>query len=291
MFKGILTAQITPFKDGKIDIETFERLVERQKQAGIDGIVIGGCTGESFTLELEECQILWKSAKKFQDQNFKVIFGIAHNSTARTLEMVNIANRYDADGLLVITPFANKPSQSGLINYFTRVAEVSTSPIILYNVPGRTAVSLTAETILKLSDNPKIVALKEALSEFDEFTKVRNIINSNNFSLLSGEDTLTFPALCIGWDGVICTSSNLIPDLWVKMYKAYLEGDIKTASSIHLSIFSLIKSLFVEGNPAPLKYAMKLMKLYNGELREPLLEVSDSTKNLLEKELRNLNLI
>jgi len=291
MFKGILTAQITPFKDGKIDIETFERLVERQKQASIDGIVIGGCTGESFTLELEECQSLWKSAKKFQSETFKVIFGVAHNSTARTLEMISVANKYDPDGLLVITPFANKPSQTGLVKYFTKVAEVSTSPIILYNVPGRTAVSLNAETILKLSENPKIVALKEALSEFDEFTRLRNIINSNNFSLLSGEDSLTFPALCIGWNGVICTSSNLIPDLWVKMYRAFLEKDLKTASSIHLSMFSLIKSLFVEGNPAPLKYAMKLMKLYNGELREPLVEVSDSSKSLLEKELKNLNLI
>lgn len=289
MFKGILTAQITPFKNGQVDLDKFSQLVKRQKDAGVDGIVIGGCTGESFTLEQQDCNLLWQEAIKFKSNNFKIIFGIAHNYTKRSLEMVKIANEYQPDGLLVITPFANKPSQTGLIEYYTKVAEVSKFPIIVYNVPGRTAVSITAETVLKLSENKKIVAIKEALSDFDEFTKMKLLLK--DFCLLSGEDTLTFPALCIGWDGVICTSSNIIPDLWVDLYKNFASGNLEKAASIHLKIFPLIKSLFLEANPAPLKYAMKVMGLYNGELREPLVEVSDNTKKQIESELKKLNLI
>lgn len=289
MFKGILTAQITPFKNGKVDVEKFTQLIKRQKEAKIDGIVIGGCTGESFTLEQEDCNLLWDEAIKYKDKNFKIIFGIAHNSTKRSIEMIKTANRYKPDGLLVITPFANKPSQSGLVEYYNAVAEASESPIIIYNVPGRTAVSITAETTQKLSANPKIVAIKEALSDFDEFTKMKMLLK--DFCLLSGEDSLTFPALCIGWDGVICTSSNLIPNLWVEMYENFKSGKIEKAAQIHVKIFPLIKVLFLEGNPAPLKYAMKLLGLYNGELRAPLVEVSDSTKKQIEVELKNLGLI
>ncbi len=289
MFKGILTAQITPFNKGKVDVEKFSELIKRQKEAGIDGVVIGGCTGESFTLEQEDCNLLWDEAIKFQSNNFKIIFGIAHNSTKRTCEMVKIANKYKPDGLLVITPFANKPSQTALIDYYNTVAEISNIPIIIYNVPGRTAVSINVETMMKLSANPKIVAIKQAISDFDEFTKFKMLLK--DFCLLSGEDTLTFPSFCIGWDGVICTSSNLIPELWVDMYKSFNSGNIKKAAEIHLKIFPLIKTLFLEGNPAPLKYAMKVMKLYNGELRAPLVEVSDNTKKQIEQELKNLKLV
>lgn len=289
MFKGVLTAQITPFNKGKVDIEKFGQLIKRQKDAGVDGIVIGGCTGESFTLEQEDCNLLWEEAIKYKDNNFKIIFGIAHNSTRRSIEMVKIANKYKPDGLLVITPFANKPSQSGLIEYYNSIAEVSDLPIIVYNVPGRTAVSITAETVQKLLNNPKIVAIKEALSDFDEFTKMKMLLK--DFCLLSGEDTLTFPALCIGWDGVICTSSNIIPELWVEMFKKFKSGRIEEAAQIHIKIFPLIKVLFLEGNPAPLKYAMKLLGLYNGELRAPLVEVSEATKKQIEVELKNLGLL
>ncbi len=289
MFKGILTAQITPFKNGEVDVDKFSQLIQRQKDAGVDGIVIGGCTGESFTLEQNDCNILWNEAIKFKSNNFKIIFGIAHNSTRRSIEMIKIANKFNPDGLLVITPFANKPSQTALTEYYNTIANVSEIPIIIYNVPGRTAVSINAETVLKLSENKNIVAIKEALGDFDEFTKLKLLLK--DFCLLSGEDTLTFPALCIGWDGVICTSSNLIPDLWVKMYRFFNEKKIKEAASIHLKIFPLIKSLFLEGNPAPLKYAMKSIGLYNGELRSPLIEVSDTTKRQIDEQLKNLNLI
>ncbi|MFN3410730.1 MAG: 4-hydroxy-tetrahydrodipicolinate synthase [Exilispira sp.] len=289
MFKGILTAQITPFYNGKVDIEKFTQLIKRQKDSGINGIVIGGCTGESFTLEQEDCNLLWQEAIKFKSKDFNVIFGIAHNSTLRAIEMIKIANNYKPDGLLVITPFANKPSQSALVEYYNTIAEFSDSPIIVYNVPGRTAVSITAETVLKLSSNKKIVAIKQALSDFDEFTKFKLLLK--DFNLLSGEDTLTFPALCIGWDGVICTSSNIIPELWVEMFSYYRKGDIEKAAGIHLKIFPLIKTLFIEGNPAPLKYAMKLMGLYNGELRAPLVEVSDTSKKQIEEQLKILKLI
>ncbi|MEJ5272774.1 MAG: 4-hydroxy-tetrahydrodipicolinate synthase [Spirochaetota bacterium] len=289
MFKGILTAQITPFKNGKVDIEKFGQLIKRQKDAKTNGIVIGGCTGESFTLEQEDCNLLWEEAIKYKSSDFKIIFGIAHNSTKRSIEMIKVANKYKPDGLLVITPFANKPSQAGLLQYYNAIAEVSEIPIILYNVPGRTAVSISAETVQKLSANPKIIGIKQALSDFDEFTKLRMALN--NFCLLSGEDSLTFPSFCIGFDGVICTSSNLIPELWVEMYQNFIKGNIEKAAQIHLKIFPLIKALFLEGNPAPLKYAMKVMKLYNGELREPLVEVSENTKKQIESELKNLNLI
>ena len=288
MFKGILTAQITPFKNGEVDITKFSELIQRQKDAGIDGIVIGGCTGESFTLEQDDCNKLWNEAIKFKSKNFKIIFGIAHNSTKRSIEMIKTANSYKPDGLLIITPFANKPSQNALFEYYNSISEVSEIPIIIYNVPGRTAVSINAETVLKLSVNKKIVAIKEALADFDEFTKLKLLIK--DFCLLSGEDSLTFPALCLGWDGVICTSSNLVPDLWVKMYKFFNEKKLEEAAAIHFKLFPLIKSLFLEGNPAPLKYAMKAIGLYNGELRAPLTEVSDATKKQIEEQLKNINL-
>lgn len=289
MFEGILTAQITPFKNGEVDVPKFSELIKRQKEAGVHGIVIGGCTGESFTLEQKDCNLLWDEAIKYKSKDFKIIFGIAHNSTKRSIEMINIANKYSPDGLLVITPFANKPSQTALFDYYNSIAEVSNSPIIIYNVPGRTAVSISAETVLKLSSNPKIVAIKQALSEFDEFTKLKMLLP--DFCLLSGEDSLTFPSFCIGFDGVICTSSNIIPDIWVDMYKKFKNKDIEGAAKLHLQIFPLIKSLFLEGNPAPLKYAMKRIGLYNGELRSPLEEVSDNTKKQIDTELKNLKLI
>lgn len=289
MFQGVFTAMVTPFKNGKIDTEAFDKLVKRQKEAGVHGVLIGGCTGESFTVSLEERIELIKTALKYKDNNFKILAGTGSNNTEIALKFSKTIDKMDVDGLLVITPFANKPSQNGLIEYYKEIASNVEKPIIMYNVPGRTGVNLLPETIAELSKVENIVAIKQANANFDLMTKIRLL--TPEIDLLSGEDTLTLPLLSIGGKGVICTVSNVAPHYMSTLVNSYFEGDIEKAREYHFKLFNLIKTMFIETNPAPTKYALKVMGLLNGELRKPLVEITEPSKKVVEKELKNAGLI
>ncbi|MCX8058207.1 MAG: 4-hydroxy-tetrahydrodipicolinate synthase [Spirochaetes bacterium] len=286
MFKGVYTAIITPFKNGKIDLDNFEKLIERQKNAKVSGIVIGGCTGESFTLTLEEKIELTKSALKFRDKDFKIIVGTGTASTSETIETSKKIESLGVDCLLIITPYGNKPSQEGLYNHYKKIAENVSTPIMLYNVPGRTSVNMLPETIAKLSNIKNIVALKQALNDMDTMSKILQI--APNIDLLSGEDSITYPLLAIGGKGVVCTCSNIIPETMVELCNSFFNSNLDKAREIHLNIQNFIKACFIESNPTPLKYAYKYLNLSNGELREPLIEVSESSKKVIENEINKL---
>ena len=173
MFKGVYTAMVTPFKNGKIDLDAFDKLVKRQKDAKVDGVLIGGCTGESFTVSLEERIELIKVALRYRDENFQVLAGTGSNNTEVALKYSKTIDKMDVDGLLVITPFANKPSQQGLIEYYKEIASGVEKPVIMYNVPGRTGVNILPETVAELSKVKNIVAIKQANANFDLMTKIR----------------------------------------------------------------------------------------------------------------------
>lgn len=286
MFKGVYTAIITPFKNNKIDLNNFEKLIERQKNAKVSGIVIGGCTGESFTLTTEEKIELTKCALNFRDENFKIIAGSGTSSTAETIEVSKKLENLGVDALLIITPYGNKPSQEGLFNHYKKIAENVSTPIMLYNVPGRTSVNMLPETVAKLSSIKNIVSLKQALNDMDAMSKILQL--APNIDLLSGEDSITFPLLAIGGKGVVCTCSNIIPEVMVELCNSFFNNDFEKAKKIHLNIQNFIKALFIESNPTPLKYAYKYLGLSNGELREPLCEVSESSKKAIENEINKL---
>jgi|YNPMSStandDraft_2_1061718.scaffolds.fasta_scaffold01040_7 4-hydroxy-tetrahydrodipicolinate synthase len=286
MFKGVYTAIITPFKNNKIDLDNFEKLIERQKNAKVNGIVIAGCTGESFTLTYEEKIELTKIALKYKTDNFKIIVGTGCSSTEETINISKKIEKLSPDALLIITPYGNKPSQEGLFIHYKKIAENVSLPIMLYNVPGRTSVNLLPETVSRLSKIKNIVALKQALNDIDSMSKILQI--APEIDLLSGEDSLTLPLLSIGGKGVVCTVSNIIPEAMVSLCNSFFEGNLEKAKEIHLNIQNFIKACFIESNPTPLKYAYKYLGLSNGELREPLCEVSDSSKKIIEAEINRL---
>ncbi len=290
MFKGVYTALVTPFKDdGAIDLEKFSNLIQRQKDSGAAGVVIAGCTGESFTLNDDEKIDLLNEGIKYKSDNFKIIIGSGSSSTTKTISLSKRCENHGADALLLITPLGNKPSQQGLINHFKKVADNVNLPIILYNVPGRTGVKLETKSISELSGIKNIVAIKQAVASLDSMTEIRNF--ASELDLLSGEDTLTLPMLSIGGKGVVCTVSNILPKEMVALVDSYFKGDILNSEKIHKEIYSYIKMMFMESNPTPAKYCLYKMGLIDYNLREPLCSVSEETKKYIDEMLKKKKLI
>jgi len=289
MFKGSIVAIVTPMKNNKVDEEALRRLVEFQIENGTDGIVPCGTTGESATLTYEEhCQVIdivIDQAKK----RVPVIAGTGSNSTHETIFLTEHAKKAGADGALIITPYYNKPTQEGLYQHFKAVAESVDIPIILYNVPGRTACNMLPETVIRLSKIKNIVGVKEASGSLDQATEI--ILNTDeNFSLLSGEDSLSYPLFCIGAKGVISVATNIVPALMAKMYDAFEAADYKTALETHLKLFPLFKAIFFETNPIPVKKAVHLMGLIEDEIRLPLVKMTKANEEKLRKVLLDLGI-
>ncbi|MCK5833261.1 4-hydroxy-tetrahydrodipicolinate synthase [bacterium] len=285
MFNGCTVALITPFDVcGKIDYALLETLAELHLRAGTDGIVLAGCTGESFTLTDTERLEVYKIIKGIVGGRIKIILGTGASSTSVALSRTEAALEIGADGALVITPFGNKPSQSALINYFTEIAKVGL-PIILYNVPGRTGTSIAPQTAIHLAEIENIVAIKEASGSLDT---VSRILGSSEMTVLSGDDSLTLPMLSIGAKGVISTTANLFPFDFGEMVHSALDGDWAKAARIHLKMFPVMKALFIEGNPVPLKAAMVAEGIIKREdCRTPLAPLSDSNRRILLKTLED----
>jgi len=293
MFTGTHTALITPFtKDGKIDEPRLRQLVEQQIDAGIDGLVPCGTTGESPTLDHEEHNHVIELVVKFAAKRCAVIAGTGSNSTAEAVFMTQYAKKVGADASLQVAPYYNKPTQAGLYAHFRAIAEQADFPLILYNIPGRCGVDIANDTIARLrTDLPKhIVGLKEATGVVDRVSQLRALVD-RDFCILSGDDSLTLPTMSVGAVGVISVVSNMIPREVTEMTHAALKGDFERAGRIHTKLFPLFKDLFCETNPIPLKAAMAMMGLCEETYRLPLVPMSDTNRAQLKKTLVALGLV
>lgn len=287
MFNGAMTAMITPFREGKIDEGRLREQVEYQIKNGIEGLVPVGTTGESPTVDFKEHARVIELTVQFARGRVPVIAGVGANATSEALELHQIARRAGAAAGLSVNPYYNKPTQEGLYRHFITLADRVDLPIILYNIPGRTGVTMSAQTVARLNEHKNIVAIKEATGSLDLASEIMSLCD---IVVLSGDDSLTVPLMSIGARGVISVASNLLPGEIKAMAHAALGGDLKKAAGIHHRLFPLIRSLFLDGNPVGIKYAMKLAGLDSGELRLPLWEASDATKKIIEQHIQKLGI-
>src|SRR5574344_828424 len=289
---GSMTALITPFKNGKVDLEKYESLIKRQIANGIDAVCPVGTTGESATLSHKghkECIEVAVAACK--NTRVKVLAGAGSNATHEACDIAKFAEEIGADGILSIAPYYNKPTQQGLYAHYKAIANSIEIPVMLYNVPGRTGVDLLAETAIKLFDDVKnIYGIKEATGSLERATSI--ISQREDFVVVSGDDSVDFPMLASGAKGIISVTANLVPDLKVKLVNSTINGDFKTGLKVHNDLFELNKVLFCESNPIPIKAAMYLAGLLDTlEFRLPLTEPSKETLIKLENILKKYEVV
>lgn len=281
MFKGVYTAIVTPFAEGKVDLKSFAKLVDFQLSGGVDGLVVCGTTGEAATLSLAEKQEVIKEAVKLSAGKVPIIAGTGSNNTAQTIEVSKIAKELGVSAALVVAPYYNKPPQAGLYRHFQTIAQEADLPIIVYNVPGRTAVNIAPETVIELAKIPQIKAVKEASGDLAQMQLIIDN-TSQDFSLLGGDDPLFLPLLSSGGKGIISVTSNVLPRQFSEVYRAFSSGDLTTAKKIFSRIFPLCQALFLESNPIPVKRALNYLGFIKNELRLPLLPMSEeNSKKML----------
>ena len=291
MFKGSIVAIVTPFKNGKVDEPKLKELVELQIKNGTSGIVPCGTTGESPTLSVQEhervIEIVIKAAKK----RVPVIAGTGSNSTQEAIELSLFAQKIGADALLLVCPYYNKPTQEGLYLHFKAIAESVYIPIILYNIASRAGINIQPETIARLSSDCKnIIGVKEASGNLDQMSRIKALC-SQDFDLISGDDALTLPLLSIGGTGVISVVANIVPKDVAGMVEAFGRDDIKKAQVLHYKLLPLVKAMFIETNPIPIKTAMGLIGLCEPDLRLPLCKISTANLDKLKKALKDYGLL
>ena len=288
MFTGCYTAIVTPLKkDGSLDLEKFRELINIQAESGIDGIVAVGTTGESPALKYDEHTDGDAAAVEACRGRMKVIAGTGANSTSEAVELTKHAIQVGADGTLQVTPYYNKPNQEGLFRHFTAVADLGL-PVVLYNVPGRTAREISVETVARLAEHEYITAVKEAGGSVD---RVSATLTSCDITVLSGDDSLTFPMMAVGAKGVISVASNAAPRQVADMTHLALKGKWEEARKLHLQYYPLFRDLFIDTNPIPVKAAMSMMGLIEEVYRLPLCPMEDSLKQQLRKTLQSLGLL
>ena len=287
MFSGAMTAMITPFREGRLDEGRLKEQVEYQIKYGIDGLVPVGTTGESPTVDFKEHARVIELTVQFARGRVPVIAGVGANATTEALELHQIAQRAGAAAGLSVNPYYNKPTQEGLYRHFLTLADRVDLPIVLYNIPGRTGVTMAPQTVARLNEHKNIVAIKEATGFLDTASEIMSLCD---ITVMSGDDSLTVALMSIGAKGVISVASNLLPGEIKSITQAALAGDFKKAAAIHHRLFPFIKSLFIDGNPVGIKYAMKVAGLDSGELRLPLWEASDATRKVIEQHVQKLGI-
>ncbi len=292
MFKGSITALVTPFtKKGEVDEETLAKLVEFHVKSGTDGLVPCGTTGESATLNYEEHERVIEICVRVSKKRIPVIAGTGSNSTHEAIELSEYARKVGSDGLLLVSPYYNKPTQKGLYLHFKAIAEHVDLPIILYNIASRTGVNIEPETVAKLSQDCKnIVAIKEASGSLEQMSRIMALCGKK-LTMLSGDDALTLPLMAIGGEGVISVVANIIPKDVKAMVAAFFKGDLEEARRLHYKMLPLIKAVFIETNPIPVKTAMGLMGLCEPSLRLPMCEMAPENLAKLKTALRDYGLI
>lgn len=282
MFSGAITALVTPFKNGSLDEATLKKQIGFQISSGINGLVPVGTTGESPTLDFDEHEKVIRITVEEAKGKVPVIAGTGANATTEALRLHKFAKEVGATAALSVNPYYNKPSQEGLYKHFMLLADKVEIPIVLYNIPGRTGINMTPATIARLAKHPNIVAIKEAAGSCEQVTEIRSVCD---LPILSGDDGLTLPFMSVGAVGVVSVASNLLPREVVQLVNLFKAGKLAEAAALHLKMFSTIKALFADGNPAGIKWAMKLAGMDSGELRLPVVEPMDSVKMALEKEV------
>ncbi len=289
-FRGVFTALVTPFQQGDIDWSSFQKLIERQIAAGVDGIVPVGTTGESPTLSHEEhCEVIAK-AVQFAAGRCKVVAGTGSNSTSEAVSLTRAAFEAGVDGALLVAPYYNKPSQEGLFRHFRAIAQATPLPLMLYSIPGRCGIEISAGTVAKLAEAcPTIRCIKEAGGSVERVSLLRSMLD-DTFTILSGDDSLTLPFLSVGAEGVVSVASNLVPELVVRMTRAFLDGQPAEALCVHRQLYPLFKDLFIETNPVPVKFALSTCGWCTPEVRLPLCELSPDNAARLTATLTALKL-
>lgn len=289
MFQGSIVALVTPFKNGELDEKALRDLVEYHIAEGTNAIVPCGTTGESATLSHEEhcrvIEIVIDQAKK----RIPVIAGAGSNSTKEAVFLTEHAKKSGADAVLSITPYYNKPTQEGLYQHFKTIAEQVDIPVVLYNVPGRTGVNMLPETVIRLSKVKNIVGVKEASGSLDQAGAILHHTD-DDFDVLSGEDSLTFPMMAMGAKGVISVTANVAPKKMAQMCRAVLDNNMLEARKLHYELIDLSKAVFYETNPIPAKKAVYLMGLIENEIRLPLVEMTKENTEKLKKVMENLGI-
>jgi len=289
-FKGSMVALVTPFKDGKIDEGALKKLVEFQIKNGTSALVPCGTTGESATLSYEEHDRVIGLTIQFARGRVPVIAGTGSNSTDEAIALTKHAKKAGADASLQVNPYYNRPTQKGLYLHFKAIAEAVDIPIILYNIASRTGVNVEPETFAKLAEIKNIIGVKEASGNLEQMSRIKKL-TPEKFLLISGDDTLTLPVMAIGGVGVISVVANIIPRDVAGMCAAFDAGNLARARTLHYKMLPLIKAMFIETNPIPVKTAMGLMKLIEPTLRLPMCEMQPDTKEKLVKELKSYKLI
>ena len=273
IFKGTATALITPFTSDGVDFDSFDRILDDQLSGGVDAVVVLGTTGEPATMTAAEKKAVIEFAVKKLKGKLPVIVGTGANSTSAATEMSVLAESLGADALLLVTPYYNKATQQGLIAHFRTVADAVHTPIICYNVPGRTGVNMLPATFAELAEHPNIAAIKEASGNMEQIEEAIRLTEGKAV-VYSGDDGITIPVMAMGGMGVISVVSNAAPRFTAEMTSAFLSGDLKKAAKMQLDMLPLVRALFSEVNPIPVKKAMQLRGLCNGTLRLPLTEMT-----------------
>lgn len=289
LFKGVITALITPLRDGKVDEAAFATLLERQIAAGVHGVVPMGTTGESASLHPEEHQRVVELCVQIAAGRVRVIAGAGSSSTDKAIDLVRHAKTVGADGALVVTPYYNRPSQAGMATHFEAIAEAVQLPILLYNVPGRTGVDLANETVARLAAHPNIVGIKDATGDLGRVSWMRANIDGQ-FDLISGDDPSYLGYHAHGGVGVISVTSNVAPEGMVALHEAAQAGDYAGARQWQDRLIGLHKGLFLDNSPSPTKYALSRLQLCTEEVRLPLAPTADAVKPAIDRAIADAGL-
>jgi 4-hydroxy-tetrahydrodipicolinate synthase len=288
VFEGSMVALVTPFRNGKVDEKALKGLIDFHLKEGTDVIVPCGTTGESATMSHQEHRDTMTFVVEYINHRIPVICGCGSNNTTEALGLVQHAKKIKADGVLVVTPYYNKPTQEGLYRHYEYLASRVDIPVVLYNVPGRTGVSIAPETVARLSRIDNIVAIKEASGSMDQADQIMQVCD---LPVLSGEDSLNFPLIAIGARGVISVVANIAPRLVKGLVAAALAGNMEEARSIHKTLYPVSKTVFIETNPIPVKTALGMMGKIKPEFRMPLCEMRPENEAKLRAVLKKLGVV
>ena len=286
MFTGVYTAIVTPFINGEVDEESLRDLIEFQIAKGADGLVPCGTTGESPTLSYDEYKRVVQITVAVARKRLPVVAGAGSNATAKAVDLTRAAKELGVDATLQVAPYYNKPTQQGLYQHFKKVAEVGL-PLVVYNVPGRTGINITPETVALLSEIPEVTAIKEASGDIAQMAEI-NRLCGDRLTLLSGDDAFTLPVLSVGGKGVISVVGNLLPDRMAQICQAWQTGDKDGALTLHTELLPLMRAMFMESNPIPIKTALRMKGLIkSSQLRLPLCAMSEANREKLARILEN----
>ncbi len=290
MFEGVLTALVTPFRDGHVDERALQELVEIQIRAGVDGLVPCGSTGESATLSHAEHQRVVEVVVAAARGRVQIIAGTGSNSTSEAILLTQHAKDAGADGALLISPYYNKPTQEGIVRHYAAVAAATALPLVVYNIPGRTASNILPETFARLAEIEQVVAAKESCGDLDQVAATIAATPAD-FSVLAGDDWAALPMMALGGRGVISTSSNVAPSDMVELVRAFKAGDLERARSTYYRLRPLFDVLFCETNPIPVKTALALRGAISDEIRLPLTPMTPPNRERLQVTMKELGLL